>query len=97
MSLQPFDKSAEVSAIDGEVTVLGPDHNGMSLTPEAAETTAIALLSQAARARDQGRPRTKAERQRLAAKCRDLARLAPERLHIELLRMAEEFDAETSN
>jgi hypothetical protein len=48
-----YDEASNVGAVDGEVTVDGPDGVGVSLTPEAAAETARRLLDAAAAAQVQ--------------------------------------------
>ena len=53
MPKPPYDEPSNVSAIDGEVTVNGPDGVGVSLTPDAAEETGERLKESAEEARTQ--------------------------------------------
>ena len=48
-----YDTPTEVDAVDGEVTLSGPDGIGVSMTPEAAEATAARLLAGARKAKAQ--------------------------------------------
>ncbi len=48
-----YDEASNVGAVDGEVTVDGPDGVGVSLTPEAAAETGRRLLDAAAAAQAQ--------------------------------------------
>jgi hypothetical protein len=50
-----YDEATEVTAEDGEVTLDGPDHVDVKVTPEAAEQTADNLLEGAMLARGQRR------------------------------------------
>lgn len=48
-----YDSPSQVSAVDGEVTVMGPGATSMSITPDAARDTAERLQTAAAKT-DQG-------------------------------------------
>ena len=48
-----YNTATETSAVDGEVTLDGPDGVGLSMTPEAAEETAKRLTLAARNARKQ--------------------------------------------
>ncbi|WP_334162168.1 hypothetical protein [Phenylobacterium sp.] len=50
----PFSEPMTVTAVDGEVVVLGPDAVGVSLTPDSAEESARRLLRCAEEARRTG-------------------------------------------
>lgn len=50
---EPYDEPTQVTAIDGEVVLDGPDGIGVSMTPDAAEETSRRLKSGADVARDQ--------------------------------------------
>lgn len=50
-----YEDPSEVKAVDGAVEVEGPDAVDIAFTPEAAEETSERLLSQAFKARGQGR------------------------------------------
>lgn len=47
----PFSEPMTVTAVDGEVVILGPDGVGVSLTPDSAEESARRLLRCAEEAR----------------------------------------------
>ena len=47
-----YDSPSQVSAVDGEVTVMGPGATSMSITPGAARDTAERLEAAAAKADD---------------------------------------------
>jgi hypothetical protein len=49
----PYDEPSDVTAIDGDVDLLGPDGVDVSMTPEAAEKTAGRLVRAAQSARGQ--------------------------------------------
>lgn len=46
---------SEVEAVDGQVVVDGPDGIAYAMTPEAATRTSARLLTEAARAKGQGK------------------------------------------
>jgi hypothetical protein len=48
-----YNDPSRVDAVDGEVTVNGPDGVGVSLTPDAAEETSRRLKAKAKQARQQ--------------------------------------------
>jgi len=50
-----YDEATEVTAIDGEVILDGPDAVDVKVTPEAAEQTADNLIEGAVKARGQRR------------------------------------------
>lgn len=56
-----YDNPTETSAVDGEVTLDGPDGVGLSMTPEAAEETARRLTKAAREARGQAMEEVKGE------------------------------------
>ena len=47
-----YDEPTTVTVIDGEVVLDGPDGVGLSMTPEAAETTGRRLVDAARKARE---------------------------------------------
>ena len=49
----PYDQPSKTAAIDGQVVLSGPDGGGVSLTPQAAETTGQRLIKAAKVARGQ--------------------------------------------
>jgi hypothetical protein len=51
--MKAYDNPSDVDAIDGEVTVNGPDGVGVSLTPDAALETARRLIEFAGAAKAQ--------------------------------------------
>ena len=52
-SQKAYDEPTVVEAIDGEVTLNGPDGIGLSMTAEAAEETGRRLIEAAKRAKSQ--------------------------------------------
>lgn len=50
---EPYDEPTQVTAIDGEVVLDGPDGIGVSMTSDAAEETGRRLKAGAEVARDQ--------------------------------------------
>lgn len=52
---KPYDEPTKADAVDGEVTLNGPDGIGLSMTPEAAEETARRLARAAAEAKGQAK------------------------------------------
>jgi hypothetical protein len=48
-----YDEATDVDAVDGEVTLSGPDGVGVSMTPRAAHETAVRLAVKAGKAREQ--------------------------------------------
>jgi hypothetical protein len=48
---KPFEEPSKTTAIEGEVVITGPDSVAVSVTPEAAETTAQRLIRTAQVAR----------------------------------------------
>lgn len=55
-----YDQPSDVTSVDGEVTMNGPDGLGLSMTPDAAHQTGERLRDAAAEARNQS-PREIAE------------------------------------
>jgi hypothetical protein len=53
MTKGPYDEPTKVDAVDGEVTLDGPDGVGLSVTPRAARRTARRLEEGADKADDQ--------------------------------------------
>jgi hypothetical protein len=53
MSDKPYNEPTSIDAIDGEVTLDGPDGVGLSMTPEAAKITSERLKEGAERAEKQ--------------------------------------------
>lgn len=53
MEIETYSEPMKVTAVGGEVVVLGPDRLGGSFTPDAAEVSARHLLAAAAEARGQ--------------------------------------------
>lgn len=53
MSKRAYDEPTKVGAVDGEVTLDGPDGVGVSMTPRAARETARRLDAKADKADDQ--------------------------------------------
>lgn len=53
---EAYDEPTRVQAVDGEVTLDGPDGVGLSMTPNAAELTGRRLIEAAQEARAQERP-----------------------------------------
>jgi hypothetical protein len=60
MPNQPYDRSTEATAEEGEVMLDGPDGLAISLTPEAAARTAQAIHAAADKASQQRDAREKA-------------------------------------
>ena len=56
------DEPSEVSAVDGDVVVVGPDGVDVAMTPEAAEITAGRLVRAAQSAHGQKRRRGSSDR-----------------------------------
>jgi hypothetical protein len=52
-SRKAYDQATKTDAIEGEVSLDGPDGIGLSMTPDAAEVTAKRLLKSVAAARQQ--------------------------------------------
>lgn len=55
-SRNAYNNPTETSAVDGDVTLNGPDGIGLSMTPDAAEETARRLTRAAEDARKQASP-----------------------------------------
>lgn len=52
---RPFDEPSEVDAVEGSVTLEGPNAVDVAMTPEAAEETSERLTDRAVKARGQRR------------------------------------------
>lgn len=52
-STEAYDEPTKVAAVDGEVSLDGPDGVGLSMTPDAADETGRRLQKGAAEARTQ--------------------------------------------
>lgn len=61
---QVYDEPSEVAAVDGCVTLVGPDAVDVAMTPEAAEETSDRLAEHAAKAAGQRRLRNYPHREK---------------------------------